>query len=297
VVLCGTGIGRPTDTYAIDSSGFMSNSFSRPVARGVCYMTSNPVSPDLPLAIADALAATITPSAADKVLTDNALADNALAENLLIERLIGDLRAVSCQPGSPPAHDPPATVSRHLPSLVAAMPPTPAAMALHPFLDHVSWYQIFDGEQVPDDLATGLMAGQIIGGRGLLASRDLYLGLFLLAPHLTYPLHQHAALEIYCVLSGSVWIRHGRDKPAQRIPAGGHSLTPPHQVHELRTTDEACLIAYVWTGDLTGENWWWEEQTDGSWHRVCWQRQADSSWKIAHREPLSAAEINRAGDC
>ena len=264
----------------------MAKSFARPVARDTRYMSISPVNTDLPASLADALAATITPTATDAAM---------------IDRLLGDLRNLSCQPGSLSASDPqfgdlPASVSRYLPSLAAAMPPTPAATALRPCLDRVDWYQIFDGDDIPGNLATGLVAGQIIGGRGLLTSGDLYLGLFLLAPHVTYPLHQHASLEIYHVLSGAVSIRHGRAKPAQRIQAGGHSVTPPHQVHELQTDDEACLIAYIWTGDLTGENWWWEEQPDGSWDRVCWQRQADSSWKVTHREPLSPAEIARSGD-
>lgn len=244
-------------------------------------MTASSLSLDLPASLADALAATITPTA---------------DEAAMIDQLIGDLRAVSCQPGSPPANDPPPAIYSHLPGLVAAMPSTPASVALRPFLDSVSWYQIFDSTHVSDSLATGLIAGQIVGGRGHLISNDLYLGLFLLAPDITYPLHQHASLEIYCVLSGAVSIRHGRAKPARRIQAGGHSVTPPQQVHELRTDDEACLIAYIWTGDLTGGNWWWEEQPDGSWDRVCWQRQGDSSWEITHREPLSAAEIARSGD-
>ena len=244
-------------------------------------MTTSPITADLPQSLADALAATFTPTATDAAM---------------INRLFGDLRHLSCDPGSPQPGHPPASVSRYLPSLVAAMPSTPAASALRPCLDRVDWYQIFDGGDIPGTLATGLVAGQIIGGRGLLTSSALYLGLFLLAPQVTYPLHQHAALEIYCVLSGAVSIRHGRAKPAMHLRAGDHSVTPPHQVHELSTGDEACLIAYVWTGDLTGENWWWEEQPDGSWDRVCWQRQVDSSWKITHREPLSAAEIARAGD-
>ena len=46
------------------------------------------------------------------------------------------------------------------------------------------------------------MAAQIVGKRGPLVSSELLFGMFLLAPQATYPLHQHAALEIYCVLSG-----------------------------------------------------------------------------------------------
>ena len=87
------------------------------------------------------------------------------------------------------------------------------------------------------------MAGQVIGGRGLLNSKNLYLRLSLLAPHVTYPLHQQAALEIYHVLSGEIYIRHGRKKLSKHIKEGEHLVTPPHQVHELRTATNACLIA------------------------------------------------------
>ena len=205
--------------------------------------------------------------------------------------------ATSSDNGEPvDARSMPATVERYLPSLLAGMRATPLANLLHPLASQLDWYQIFDHGYAPDSLSNGLMAGQVIGGRGLLQSRDHYFGLFLVAPHVIYPLHQHAALEIYCVLSGEVFIRHGRAKPAMHITAGGHSVTPPYQVHELRTGENACLIAYDWTGDLVGENWWWEEQSDGSWDRVCWQRMPDSSWQIARREPLDEEEIRRAGD-
>jgi hypothetical protein len=284
---CESGIGGPAGRMqTIDTCGFMAKSLALPAAKDHRFMTASPINANLPASLADALAATITPTTTDAAM---------------IDRLLGDLRNLSCQPAPPqsrdrPSGDPPASISRYLPSLAAAMPSTPATTAIRPLIDRVDWYQIFDSGDIPGNLATGLVAGQIIGGRGLLTSGDLYLGLFLLAPQVTYPLHQHASLEIYCVLSGAVSIRHGRAKPAQRIEAGGHSVTPPHQVHELRTGEEACLIAYIWTGDLTGENWWWEEQPDGNWDRVCWQRQVDSSWKLTHREPLSAAEIARSGD-
>ena len=190
----------------------------------------------------------------------------------------------------------PATVTALLPGLLAGMTRSPLADILHPLADQLDWYQIFDHGYAPETLSNGMMAGQVIGGRGLLRSGDHYFGLFLVAPHVTYPLHQHAALEIYCVLSGEIFIRHGRDKAAMHITAGGHSVTPPYQVHELRTGETACLMAYGWTGDLVGENWWWEQQRDGKWDRVCWRRMPDSSWRIAEREALGEDEVRRAGD-
>ena len=187
-------------------------------------------------------------------------------------------------------------VSERLPALLDAMPVSPLAEVLRPLAHDLDWYQIFDTAYTDAALASGPMAGQVIGGRGLLTSKDLYLGLFLLAPHVTYPLHQHAAQEIYNVLSGEIYIRHGRKKLSKHIKAGEHSVTPPHQVHELRTGNDACLIAYLWTGDLIGENWWWKPQEGGSWDRVCWQRQPESSWKVKRREPLSNTEITRSGE-
>lgn len=240
--------------------------------------TSRPV---LQRRLADAFDVTVRPTTGD-------------AE--LLAKLAHDLRHVATSPQDLPQTPDPDLVVARLPSLLDAMPVSPLAEVIRPLARDLDWYQIFDATHVDPALAGGMMAGQFIGGRGILHSKDLYLGLFLLAPHVTYPLHQHAALEIYHVLTGEIYIRHGREKLSMHIRAGEHSVTPPHQVHELRTGTEPCLIAYVWTGDLTGENWWWEPQPDGSWDRVCWQRQPDSRWKISHRESLDEAEITRSGD-
>ncbi|MDA7598603.1 dimethylsulfonioproprionate lyase family protein [Alphaproteobacteria bacterium] len=189
-----------------------------------------------------------------------------------------------------------ATAINHSAAAKTTIAKTPVATALSPYIDNLDWYQIFESGDIDQGLATGLLAGQLIGKRGIVKADDVFVGLFLLAPGVCYPFHQHAALEIYHVLSGSIDITHGRTKAPMHIKAGQSSVTPPHQVHQLQTGDEACLIAYVWTGDMTGGNWWWEKQPDQSWDRICWDRQPDSSWAISKREPLSDAEIIRSGD-
>jgi hypothetical protein len=246
---------------------------------------------DLQPQLADAFDATVTPGQGGAAVAAASEADHITA-------LAADLRGatVTGTADVPASVSPPAAVTEYLPGLLASMTASPLSTLLHPLASQLDWYQIFDHGYAPDTLSNGMMAGQVIGGRGLLRSSAYYFGLFLVAPHITYPLHQHAALEIYCVLSGEIFIRHGREKPAMHITAGGHSVTPPHQVHELRTGESACLMAYGWTGELVGENWWWEEQSDGSWERVCWRRMPDSSWQIAEREPLGDREIRRAGD-
>ena len=245
--------------------------------------------PDTQRLFADAMAAQI--AAAEANGQNGRHGDGDLAS-----RIIADLRTAPASPGPEPAANQTPTVREYLPRLLEHMPSTPLAEAVRPFMRGLDWYQIFEGAGIPASLASGLMAAQIVGKRGPLVSSELLFGMFLLAPQVTYPLHQHAALEIYCVLSGTVAIRHGRAKAARHIGPGGHSITPPHQVHELRTGDDPCLIVYAWTGDMAAENWWWVQSDDGNWHRQCWVRQSDASWAPARSEPLTNAEVKRSGD-
>lgn len=163
-------------------------------------------------------------------------------------------------------------------------------------VDRLRWYQIFEGGGIEESLAQGLLAGQVIGRSGIVDGDGLYAGMFLLAPGLHYPLHQHPALEVYAVVAGEVTIHHGRRGPGRVVSAGECSITPPHQVHSLTTGASPCLIGYLWTGDLTGENWWWQQDDEGQWWRLCWSRQPQGHWAPDRREPLTEAEAERAGD-
>ena len=190
----------------------------------------------------------------------------------------------------------PDAVAEYLPDLTATMSVQPLAQVFKFFFPQVSWYQIFRGNSTPAAFNQGLVAAQLVGGNGLFHTETLYLGLFLMAPNVTYPLHQHAATELYYVLSGSVDIRHGRSAKARHLGKDDFSITVPHQVHELQTNTQPCLMAYIWTDDLTPQNWWWEQLVDGSWERLCWARTPAGDWSMLRREPLSDAEIARAGD-
>lgn len=219
----------------------------------------------------------------------------------------------------------PDSIGRYLEGCIQSLPQGKSPdNALADFARNVarqlSWYQIFDGGGVDPGLERGMLAGQIVGTRGLynvdrpnasttdpdlyagnlyagnLYAGNLYAGLFLLAPGIYYPLHQHPALEVYAVLSGNLTIHHGRSKPAMVIGPGQISITPPWQVHSLTTVDHPCLVAYAWTGDLTGENWWWQQDEEGQWWRHCWERQASSAWAPGRTEKLTPEEMHRAGD-
>lgn len=176
---------------------------------------------------------------------------------------------------------------------------SPLNISFFEIANKLDWYQIFDSDKIESSLAKGLFAAQIIGTRGVIKSPNFYMGLFLLSPEVHYPLHQHNPLEIYYVCSGKLKLQHGRKKVPFEINEGEFSITPSNQVHSLTTGQEPCLLSYMWvpgTVGLHGPNWWWEEQEDGSWKRICWERQSSSNWVITGSEDLTQEIIDSSGD-
>ncbi|MEM1161174.1 MAG: dimethylsulfonioproprionate lyase family protein, partial [Pseudomonadota bacterium] len=122
------------------------------------------------------------------------------------------------------------------------------------------------------------------------------LGLFLLAPGLHYPIHQHEAIEVYYCASGNLELQHGTKGAPFTLEPGMFSVTPSNRLHALTTGAAPCLLIYAWCGNVTAPAWWWEEEADGTWSRVKWVRRDDGRWVIAAREPVNAAILAEAGE-
>ena len=195
-----------------------------------------------------------------------------------------------------PADGPPAMApmaKRYLAGMLETLAcPAPLADAIRAFAPTVDWYRILEGAAVDPALVEGLMVGRPEPA----PDTPSRVGLFLIAPGVHYPLHTHAAHEVYYVVSGQIDIRHGTDTPPVRVAAPGHLITPENRVHALTTGEAPCLIAYVWTGDLTAPGWWWEQEVDGTWQRVRWLRGDDGRWTAHAREPVSDAAWREAGE-
>ena len=191
----------------------------------------------------------------------------------------------------------PPTVTAHLAPTLEGLGCGPAlAEAVKQFAGTARWYQIFEGEGIDPTLAQGLIAGQLAGQVGLVQSDAIRTGLFLLAPGLHYPLHQHGALELYFVVSGQLTLQYGtRAKPFTLAP-GEHSVTPSHTVHALTTHDAPTLVIYAWIGEVEAPNWWWVEADTGGWERVCWERQPDATWIQTRTEAVTPAILTEAGE-
>jgi mannose-6-phosphate isomerase-like protein (cupin superfamily) len=166
-----------------------------------------------------------------------------------------------------------------------------AALAAARWLD---WSQVFAGGGIEPALVEGMLAAQLAGSYGCFASQEIAAGLFLLAPGIFYPLHSHAAAEIYCCLSGALQITHGVDGAPFDLAPGNHSVTPPNRLHSLRTGEAPVLVIYVWSGDLMAPNWWWDRDADGNWRRTAWHRAPGEPWKPVHSEPVTAAVMAEA---
>lgn len=198
-----------------------------------------------------------------------------------------------CLPGRPGAGGyVPGGARPHLDRVLAPPDCDPAlARAIRDFAPTVNWYRILEGAEVDPALVDGLLVGR----PELPADAAIRLGLFLIAPGVYYPLHQHAALEVYFVVSGRIEIEHGLERKGRWFGPGEHSVTPCYRVHALRTGDAPCLIAYVWTGNLAAPAWWWARDESG-WHRTRWERAASGRWSRAATEPVTAATLAEAGE-
>ncbi len=183
----------------------------------------------------------------------------------------------------------------HLAPLLAHAAGEPAVAAaarqLAPLLD---WYRIYHGPGMDPELAEGMLAGQVVGQAGLVPHAAFRAGLFLLGPGIHYPLHTHAAAEVYYGLSGRLSLAHGLGGAPFKLTPGTYSVTPPGRLHSLTTGSGPVLLAYLWAGAVDAPIWVWEKVASG-WQRVNWARRPDGSWARARVEPVGPQELREAG--
>jgi len=183
----------------------------------------------------------------------------------------------------------------HLAPLLAAAAGDPAVIAaarrLAPLLD---WYRIYQGPGIDPALAEGMLAGQVVGQAGLVPNAAFRAGLFLLGPGIHYPLHTHAAAEVYYALSGRLTLVHGLGGAPFELTAGSYSVTPPGRLHSLTTGSGPVLLANLWAGEVDAPIWVWEQAAAG-WQRVNWVRRPDGSWARARIEPVGPDRPAEAG--
>lgn len=131
----------------------------------------------------------------------------------------------------------------------------PETTAIAELLDRcaadLAWGQTYGKEDAADAFLDRYGWCELLGLRGHFVCDEVAMGLLLLGPATHYPLHRHAAEEVYIVISGTAAWARGEAAEALR-PPGSVIHHPPWMSHGMRTAEEPLLALYLWSGgDLT----------------------------------------------
>ena len=125
---------------------------------------------------------------------------------------------------------------------------------------NLNWGQVYGGGGMDEKLADGMFACQAAGTYGCFEGRSVATGLFLLTPDIHYPLHTHAAPEVYYCVSGTIDIQHGVGQAPFALTPGNYSVTPSNRVHALTTRDDPVILLYIWIDPIAVPIWMWSSE-------------------------------------
>lgn len=106
----------------------------------------------------------------------------------------------------------------------------------------------------PEAIGAGFRGGHayasLIGPHGPFVAGDYDLGLFLIAPHVFYRDHRHAAPELYAPLTGPHGWRFAPGAPLDWQPAHAPVWNVPERPHATKVGAAPFLCLYCWTADV-----------------------------------------------
>lgn len=108
--------------------------------------------------------------------------------------------------------------------------------------------------KVPSGIAERIAVVEIVGPDGMIFDERCRFGLLLQASDTYYPKHQHAAEELYFILSGTAkWTVDNCDPELNG--AGTFIHHKPHQPHAMLTEANPVLTMWGWIGDITSSSY------------------------------------------
>lgn len=164
------------------------------------------------------------------------------------------IAAVGDAPLSRPVTVPNPIVDRHLETaLLAAAPDVPTlAQTIHDAAPHLNWitYDGYDPAQIGVDFLQGHAFTLVIGADAPIKALGFDLGLFLIAPHVLYRDHCHAAPELYAPITGPHGWRFGVGAPLLIKPAHVPIWNEPFAPHLTKVGQVPFLCIFAWTRDV-----------------------------------------------
>lgn len=140
----------------------------------------------------------------------------------------------------------------HLRPALDAMSDRPLASAIAAAAPALAWvtYDAYDRVAIGEAFAAGHCFASLAGEGAPYPATDFDAGLFLIAPHVLYRDHHHAAPELYLPLTGPHGWRFRPGDALQWLPAGEPVWNDPWQPHATMTGDLPLLCIFVWMRDV-----------------------------------------------
>lgn len=114
--------------------------------------------------------------------------------------------------------------------------------------DFLRWRKPGFGK-LPERVSTGIDVVEIAGPDGMLKCDNIRFGLLVQNAGHFYPDHNHAAEELYYILSGAADWSVNQSDPGNR-KAGSYVHHEPWQMHSMKTGAGPMLAMWGWTGKI-----------------------------------------------
>jgi dimethylpropiothetin dethiomethylase len=120
-------------------------------------------------------------------------------------------------------------------------------------IHHLNWREAGFGK-ISTEISNRICVTELIGPAGFFKHSNIRIGLLLQEPGTIYPRHQHAAEELYFILSGNAhW--GVDDKALKPKPPKSFVHHNSNQSHCITTGEEPLLALWGWTGDIDGSSY------------------------------------------
>ena len=177
-----------------------------------------------------------------RLVSDSGHARAVAAGDRVFARLAGSVGV----PGAAGGHRLPAcrqNVGAALGGLAAAASPVAELASAFATLEAgLGWYRRNNAEALGQPFFDGHANAMLVGPGGLEQRDDVWVGVTVMAPHITYPDHDHPPEEVYIALSPGEWWNAEMDWTAPG--PGGIIYNPPGILHAMRSHADPFLALW-----------------------------------------------------
>ena len=148
---------------------------------------------------------------------------------------------------------------RHFPAALGRLRTAEVAAHLGGRLERLGkrfpWSSFYGSDEWTRPFLGEIAALKLLGPGSPVPSARMAAGIFLMGPGVHYPLHAHAAEELYLILAGEIGFRSGPGDAWRDSSPGEIILHRSQEPHEMKS-GPASLALYVWEGAIFEPSWY-----------------------------------------